>query len=133
MAYHFEFDSANKILNCSFKGSVSDEELKEFYAVAGTYVERTKPRAAIIDFSAVQSFEVSPITVRKLAAQTPIMANPAEPRIVVAPEPAVFGLARMFELEGQATRPNFHVVQTLREACAILGVQVLEWQPVAEE
>jgi hypothetical protein len=34
----------------------------------------------------------------------------------------MFGMARMFELEGGETRPNLHVVRSEREAFAILGI-----------
>ena len=45
---------------------------------------------------------------------------------MVAPSDKVFGLARMFELQGEGTRANLHVVRTMKEALAILGVQAPE-------
>ena len=130
MPYHFEFDETNRILRCRFDGRVNDEALKEFYRLAAEYVAQTDPRAAIIDLSAVTSFEVSPETIRELAKSAPAMPDPSRPRCIVAPSPQIFGLARMFEIEGEVTRPNLHVVHTLEEAWAILGVQGFQFKPL---
>jgi hypothetical protein len=51
-------------------------------------------------------------------------------RCVVTPSDKVFGLARMFELQGEGTRANLHVVRTMKEALAILGVQEPKFDPV---
>ncbi len=131
MAYSFLFDSDHRVLCCHCKGRISDAELKQFYEDAGHQVARVKPRAGIIDFREVTSIGASARTIVELAACSPAMPNPEEPRIVVAPQPHVFGLARMFQIEGQSTRPSFHVVRTLREACAILGVEQLSLKPLS--
>ena len=123
MPYQVEFDSTNQILRACFKGRVTDEELKAFYQHATEIASHINPRAGITDFSAVTSFEVSPNTIRGLAKLPPALPDPAKPRVIVAPIPHVFGMASMFGIEGQETRPNHHVVRTMREACAILGVQ----------
>ncbi len=130
MAYRFDFDSANQILRTQFEGQVTDDELKEFYQLAVQVAAKTCPRARILDFSAVTSFEVSPGTVRDLALSPPPMPNPNDPRCVVAPSPNIFGMARMFQSLAEATRPNLHVVHTLREAYAILGVQHPKFKPL---
>jgi hypothetical protein len=121
--YHFEFDETNRILRCRLDGRVTDEALKEFYRLAAEYAAQTDPRAAVADLSAVTSFEASPQTIRELAKFAPAMLDPTRPRCIVAPSPKIFGLARMFEIEGEATRPNLRVVRTPEEAWAILGVQ----------
>jgi hypothetical protein len=120
--YQVEFDSTNQILRARFEGRVTDEELKAYYQRAREIVAQINPRAGITDFSAVTSFEVSPDTIRGLANLPPAMPDPAKPRFIVAPTPYVFGMARMFEIEGKETRPNNHVVRTMREVCAVLGV-----------
>jgi hypothetical protein len=129
MGYHFEFDSANRILKCRLYSPVTDESLTECYRTFGEYAELTAPSSGLFDASAVASFEVSPETVRVLATMPPVFPDTSLPRVMVAPAPQVFGLARLFELAGQETRPNLHVVRTLREAYVILGVQAPNWQP----
>jgi hypothetical protein len=69
--------------------------------------------------SGVAFLDESPTTVRELAKLPPAMPHPDRPRVVIATSPPVFGVARMFELQGQDTRPNFHVVGSEKEAFAI--------------
>ncbi|MGB8540142.1 MAG: hypothetical protein WCD49_00765 [Candidatus Acidiferrales bacterium] len=122
MSYHFGFDSANRILLARFEGKVTDADLKEYYRMAERYVMATNPSAGVLDMSAVSSLEVSPQTIRELASLPPAFSDPHQPRCIIAPSPKIFGMARMFELQGQHTRPNLHVVRTAKEAWAILGV-----------
>jgi hypothetical protein len=123
MPYRFDFDATNRILRGRFDGCVTDEVLKEYYRIAAGYVEQVDPRSGITDFSAVTSFEVSAETVRELARSVPAMPDPGRIRVVLAPVDHVFGMARLFQLVGEHTRPNLHIVRTLREAWAVLGVQ----------
>ncbi|HKV05114.1 MAG TPA: hypothetical protein VJO53_08415 [Candidatus Acidoferrales bacterium] len=131
MPYHFEFDSTHRILRCRLEGGLTDESIKEYYRAVPKFVALTDPRASVFDLSAVTSLEVSPETVRELAKWPPAMPHPERPRIVIAASPAIFGLARMFELLGQVTRPNFHVVRSEKEALVILGVPQTNYEPVA--
>jgi hypothetical protein len=130
MPYHFEFDSTNQILCCRLDGQVTDEGLKEFYRVVADYVARTAPHAGILDMSGVTSFEVSTQTIRDLAMSPPAMPDPSSPRFIVAASPQIFGMARMFELQGQKTRPNLHIVRIQEEAWAALGVHQPKFEPI---
>ena len=122
MSYKFDYDSAHGILRTRFSGEVDNQELVEFYRAAGRNVALTAPLIGLTDFSAVTRFDVSAETVRQLAKSAPAMPQTERPRIIVAPADRVFGLARIFEIEGEVTRPNVHVVRTLAEAYAILGI-----------
>jgi len=130
MSYHFEFDSANRILLAWFEGKVTDADLKEYYRMAERYVAATNPSAGVLDMSAVSFLEVSPQTIRELASLPPAFSDPHQPRCIIAPSPKIFGMARMFELQGQPTRPNLHVVRTAKEAWAILGVSKPKFEPL---
>jgi hypothetical protein len=127
---NFEFDLANRILRCRFEGAVTDESLSECYRDIGKYAALTAPIRGILDLSAVASFEVSPGTIRKLASLPPAIPDPRTPRVIVAPSPQVFGMARMFEIQGEGTRPSLHVVRSEEEAFAILGILEPQFQPV---
>ncbi len=130
MSYQFDFDSTHRILRCRFAGRVNDEELKEYYLTSQKYVALTNAAAGITDFSGADAVEVSPNTIRDLAALPPLMPEPNQIRCIVAPTDKVFGLARMFELHGEDTRANFHVVRTMKEALAILGLQGPKFSPI---
>ncbi len=78
----------------------------------------------IVDFSIVTDFALSSNLLRQLAKQEPCVPDPtSRPRVIVTPQTNVFGLARMFQIMGETTKPLLHVVQTLDEAFAKLGVQ----------
>jgi hypothetical protein len=123
MAYRFEFDSTNRILLCRFAGRVNDEDLKTFYRAAVRWIAILNPRAGITDLSALTSFEVTAETIRTLAKSLPSMPDPSHLLIIVAASAHTFGMARMFEFEGEVKRLNVHVVRTIKEALAILGMQ----------
>jgi hypothetical protein len=133
MPYDFHFDRKHRILRCRLCGQVSDAELKVFYRAAHDLALRLQPAAGIMDGAAVTSFDVTSQTIRQLANSEPIIPDPTICRVAIAPSSEVFGMVRIFELLGQDTRPNLHVVRTEREAWAILGVQNPLFTPVESE
>jgi hypothetical protein len=130
MPYHFEFDSTHRILRCRLEGRVTDEELREYYRDLEKYSLQQDPLSGILDMSAITTFDVSPDTIRQLAKSPPAMPNPGRPRVLIATSPNVFGIARMFEMQGQETRPNLHVVRSEKEALAILGVTGTKFEAI---
>jgi hypothetical protein len=133
MPYNFDFAASGGILRCTFEGRVDDDSLEEYYRTAAKLVERLQPRAAITDFTAVTSFEVSTDTIKRLARSAPVMTDDAAPRFIVAPSAHLFGLARMFQITGEATRAALRVVRTPQEAYAAIGVKTQpRFEPVAE-
>jgi hypothetical protein len=130
MPYFFEFDSTHRILRCRLEGRIADEELTEYYRDLEKYSLQQDPLGGILDMSAITSLDVSPNTIRELAKSPPAMPNPARPRVLIATSPPVFGIARMFEMQGQETRPNLHVVRSEKEALAILGVTEAKFDPI---
>jgi hypothetical protein len=112
----------NKVIRARVEGVVTDESLKEYYGSASKYGCLNPTFSGICDMSAVSFVAISSQTIRELGKLPPAVPNPDIPRCIVAGSPAMFGMARMFELEGGATRPNLHVVRTEREALALLGI-----------
>ncbi|HTU35560.1 MAG TPA: hypothetical protein VMF66_17280 [Candidatus Acidoferrum sp.] len=133
MPYSFYLDSDNHIVLARFTGRVTDEVFAEFFRVGGRRgFASLQFRGAIVDFSEVTSFEVSPATVRTLAWEPPIDADASRLRIIVAPEAHIFGTFRIFASQGEDTRPNLHVVRSLEHAYVILGAVDPKFEPVAE-
>ena len=131
MGFRFEFDLENKILLARFEGQLTDESLVEFYRAIRRYSTATDANAGILDFSLVTKFAVSAARVRQLADEEPAMPNATtRPRIIVVPSTAGFGLARMFQIMGEQTRPLLEAVHTLDEALAALGVQSQHFEPL---
>jgi hypothetical protein len=131
--YTFDFDWKHRILRCRFRGRVTDEELREFYRAGYKHAFRTRPRAGLVDMSEITLFDVSPQAIRELAKSAPIIPDPHHVRVIIAPSPDTYGIARMFELQAEETRPNLYVVRSEREAWAILAVQNPRFAPLEIE
>lgn len=130
MPYTFELDVTNGILRCRLRGRVTDEVLKDFFRVGAEHAARTRPRAGVVDLSEVASFDVSAEAIQDLAKATPVLNHPDLRRVVIAPSPEIYGMMRMFEIAGEETRPDLHVVRSEREAWAILAVQKPRFEPL---
>ena len=124
MGFVFDFEPTHQILRSTFSGNVSDEDLLNHQRVGLLLVSSLDPRFAIIDLSAADPFEVTSDGMRKLAKLPPAMPQMDRPRVIIAPTDHTFGMARIFEIEGEATRPNLHVVRSAKEAFAILGLEM---------
>jgi hypothetical protein len=129
--YTIDFDKANRILRARFEGKVTDDELREVYRFGQENVTRFDPQAGITDFSGVTTVAFSSQTMRDLARTKPIMTDPSRPVVFVAPSQHLFGMARMFELQGAESRPNLHVVRTAEEAYQVLNIQQPHFDPVS--
>jgi hypothetical protein len=130
MPYTFDLDPTNGILRCRLTGQVTDVELKDFFRVGSEYAVSVRPSAGVVDFSEVTSFAVSAQTIEDLAKSAPVLPNPNVRRIVIAPPSEIYGMMRMFEIQGEDRRPDLHVVRTEREAWAILAVQKPRFEPL---
>ena len=128
MAFSFDFDPIHQIFRSTFSGKVGDEDLLNHQRMAAPLITSLDPRFAIINLSAANPFEATPEGVRALAKLPPVMPKMDRPRVVIAPTDYKFGIARIFEIEGETSRPSLHVVRSEREAWAILGVEMKEVQ-----
>jgi len=126
MAFVFDFDPIHQVLRSTFSGKVSDEDLLNHQRVGALLVTSLDPRFAIVDLSGADPFEATADGMRALAKLPPAMPRRDRPRVVIAPSDYAFGMARIFEVEGEATRPCLHVVRSVKEAWAFLGVKMEE-------
>lgn len=133
MAYVFELDAIHRMLLFRFSGDVSEQRIGQFYGEAGAQIERIHPRAAIFDFTAVTSFNVSSASVRSLAEASPLIPDVACPRVVVAPAQHIFAMSRMFQIWGESSRPSFTVVHSMGEALAVIGLDSADFRPLTTE
>jgi hypothetical protein len=121
MDYVIDLDPTHSVLRVTVTMTLTDEAFEEIYRTLQRLASRGGPYAAIMDFSQVADFPISTDTVRALAETAP--AVPAgRPHVVVAPQPALYGLSRMFELHRDSMDGQFHVVQSMDEAYVLLEV-----------
>jgi hypothetical protein len=123
MAFRFEFDRANRILLAGFEGRVTEGLVAECYRATRKYSTTTDARAQILDFSYTIEFALSSDFLQALARKPALPDGLMRPCFIVAPTAFGFGLARVFQMEGERTRPLLEVVHTIDEALAALGVQ----------
>jgi len=131
MPFSFEFAPERRIFRSRFDGDVSVEDIYEFIRFASRFTdEQGGSLVGIMDFSDVRNFELSPLDIREIASRPPVIRDREALRFIIAPSALIYGLARMFELLGQETRPNLHVVRSAKEVWVILGMEEPEFEPV---
>ena len=131
MAFRFEFDPVHKILLARFEGQLTNESAEEYHDALGKNWRATEARAGIWDLSGVTDFAVTAEFLRTLAVRKPISPGLTNhPRFIVVPVTAGYGLMRMFQISGESARPLLHVVRTLDEAIAALGIQSPHFEPI---
>ena len=132
--FHFAFDPANKIFQAKFHGPITSETIKDFYRSAtAAAMLAVEFRGSIADFSGATRIHATPNTIREVAALPPADPVSSRVRVIVAPNSAIFALARLFQFLGKATRPNLHVVRNLNQALAMLGVTAPRFEPILPE
>jgi hypothetical protein len=130
MAMVVDFDARNNVLRATLTGSMTGAILLDFYAQAGDYMASHPPCRGILDFSGVTDFEFSSEAIRKIAASPPAFPK-GYMRILVIPRGFIFGMARMFQMITEKTRPELQVVRTLQDAYLLLKVETPDFHPIA--
>jgi hypothetical protein len=121
MDYAVDLDPIHRVLRTTVTTALTDESFKEIYRSVARLSATGGPYASILDLSQVADFPVSPETIRVFAATSPAVPG-GRPRVMVAPRPALYGLARMFELYRDSMNVQVQVVQSLDEAYELLKV-----------
>jgi hypothetical protein len=117
-----DFDPTHRVLRITVTTALTDESGKNIYRAVARLASRGGPYAAITDLSQVEEFSISANAVRTLAAAAPAIPLGGRPSVIVARQPALYGLARMFELHRDSMGGQLHVVRTLDEAYELLNV-----------
>lgn len=122
-SFRVEFDAVNKISLMQVGGRLTDESLPYLYEESRKYSNATAARASIVDLSSVSEFAVSSQSIQNLAHQKPTSTHNTGRRcFIVAPKACGYGLCRMFQSLGEATRPLLQIVHTVGEAFASMGI-----------
>lgn len=129
MALVVEFDAKNNILRGTLDGRMTGAILLDLQARTAKYMASRPPCRGILDFSKVTDFEVSTAAIREVAASPPVFPA-GYMRVLVIPRDFIYGLARMFQILTEETRPELRVVRTMEEAYGLLEVSSPEFEPV---
>ncbi len=113
MRFHVEFSQKSKVLRVSFRDSIEDDDMREYYRTVASAQLTVGPCSGICDFSNIEKLHVTSNMVKDLASR-PALIPPGYKHVIVAPQEHVYGMVRMYEtLTG---RNNTIIVRSLDEA-----------------
>jgi hypothetical protein len=119
MGHRIRFETRNRILLLSFQGIVTEESILSAASEANNFVKASGAEGIVVDFSEIEDLRISMAFARHYVDSREIVAR-GKPRILVAPQPFVYGLLRVFqtltEKSGAAPIP----VRTMPEAFSLL-------------
>jgi hypothetical protein len=131
MEYRIEFDEKRGIVVLRFLQDVTEDLLLSTAVIMRDLIRDKEPVGRITDYTDARKILVSSEFVRKFAISDVYeLTRPDLKRIIVAPQPVVFGLARMFQANRDSVGQAPVVVRTMDEALEVLGVESLDLRPV---
>jgi hypothetical protein len=119
MSHRIEFDIKDRILLLSFTGIVTEDSFAAGISEAVGFFKVNGMEGAIIDHSEIEVFLVS-ITFMRNYVNAREIVTPEKPRVLVAPDPAVYGLYKAFQTHAEASRVSLIPVRTMAEAYEVL-------------
>jgi len=127
--FQLEVDAQNKLIRLIAKHEVSDQFLMEGIAALEKYGAQYDSCNCIVDYNGATDITVSTRCLKQLACTRP--AVPMHCLTVhVAARDVMYGLARMFQVLSNETRPNLRVVRNMNEALDLIGVKSPTFVPI---
>ena len=120
--YVIDLDPIHQVLRLTIGKVLTDQVLLDSYRSIGRLASQGGPYAGIFDGSAVRDVKLSADTVRSLALGAPAVPD-GRPRVAVVNSIVLYGLTRMFESTRTSMSLQFHIVWSVEEAYAMLGVR----------
>ena len=122
MEFVVDLDPMHLVLRITVTVVLTDKAAKDIYQAVACLALRGGPYAVITDLSQVVDFPLTADTVRALAATALPIPLGDRPSVMVARQPALFGLARMFEMHRESMGVQLEVVHSIDEAYDLLKV-----------
>lgn len=129
MAHVLSFDAVSRIMLVAFDGVLSEVGYMAAYDALDGFIATHGPCSSIVDFSAVERFELSTKFARRIGEMRPAIPKGMQ-RVVVAPQPAIFGTARVVSALRDGTGGEVMVVKTMAEGLAVFGLRTPVFVPV---
>jgi hypothetical protein len=117
------------VLLLTFGKTVTKATLLAAYDAAEHFIAAEGSCGGIVDFAAVENAEISAEDVRSIA-ERPAAFPAGMPRVFVAPRPVVYGMSRMYQIIRDDLASDLHVVHTLEEANALLGLESPDFKTI---
>ncbi len=126
-----QYERRRHILLIRFEGVVTDEVLLEGYRRVRRWFDLHGLCGNISEFTAVTDFNITGSSIRFLASNSPLVPE-GFVRIIVAPRDDVYGMARMFEMQGSAMGNRVDIVRDFQDALKLAGLDQPEFETVTE-
>jgi hypothetical protein len=117
-----KIDRRRKLVSSTFYGQISGEDLLRHRTAIASDPDFDSNFSEIVAFSGVTLADVSESTLTAMA-HTKSLFSESVMHVVVAPADFPFDMATKYQALVRATRPNLHVVRSLQEAYALLGLE----------
>lgn len=119
-AYQIDRDPVHSVIRLTVTAETVTMELaEEIYTRLVRLSSNDGPYAAIYDLTMVRDTTI-PVDLVRGFAQRPPSVPTGRPHVVVGEAPAIFGLARVFQMCREFRHGEFEVVHTLEEAYEIV-------------
>ena len=122
-AYQIDLDPVHSVIRLTVTAETVTMELaEEIYTRLKQLWSDGGPYAAIYDLTMTKDTTIPTEMVRGYAKRNPSVPM-GRPHVVVGEAPAIFGLARLFQMCREFVHGEFQVVPTLEEAYKIVEVR----------
>ncbi|ABF40907.1 hypothetical protein Acid345_1906 [Candidatus Koribacter versatilis Ellin345] len=115
MPVKVEVDRSRRLAKRTYIGVVTASELLDSIHEYRSAPEFDPSFNELMDFREVDRIDASIDDIRLCALRAVPFANTSK-RVILAPQPLVFGLARMYQIIGEDIHPNVYVVKTEEDA-----------------
>ena len=123
MDYLVDLDPTHTVISLTITAEIITPELARDISIRlARVLSSGGPFAVICDASRVTSWTESGVTIRERAFRDPAVPE-GRTHVIVAGEPSVFGMARMFQQYRDFLGEQYQVVHTMEEAYSIVKVR----------
>jgi hypothetical protein len=129
MAHRIEFDIEDRIVLVSFLDILTSDAILTGIAEVQNFLKSNPAEATILDFSEIEDFHVPAAFFRDHVNTRRKLVAPEKPRIVVAPQPVVYGMVKVLQAHSDASRTAPIVVRTREEAYKYLNLKAPVFGP----
>ena len=127
--FSLAFDRNHRVVLVSFRGEFGADDIATLDAAAGAFVAKNGPVHFILDFTGVQRVSMPDQAIAERAERPPLC--PGFKRVIVAPQPEIFGLYCLFAAKQQRTGAEPPVVvRSMRSAVDFLSLGLPGFAPV---
>jgi hypothetical protein len=122
MSHRIAFELEYRIVLLSFLGIATEDSVMAGLSEPTTFIRASGMEGAIIDFSGIESSEVSINFIRNYVNSREIVARD-KPRVAVAPQPAIYGVLRTYAAYAESSGVFPILVRTMTEAYGLLRLE----------